>query len=111
MERIELEVRWHGAAWRDYPAPVIADGSLTASSAPTRPERVAKKTNQQQAVLAVIRATWVSVKDITRLSGLKPKAVAEYVRRGVARGILERQRESQGRRTGGARYVYRRRTV
>jgi hypothetical protein len=108
---VELIPVWHGAKWRDYPAPVIADGSTTGLLAPTRPERVKRIGNQQQAVLAVIGPTWLTVKDITRLSELPPKAVAEYVRRGVHRGILERQRESQGRRTGGARYVYRQRTV
>jgi DNA-binding MarR family transcriptional regulator len=105
----ELLTVWHGARWREYPQPVIADGTLVASSAITRPERVKRVNSQQAQVLAVIGAQWVTVKDITRLSGLPPKAVSEYVRRGVQRGILDRVRESQGRRTGGARWVYRRR--
>jgi hypothetical protein len=109
MERIELEPVWTGATWRSFPQPQIADGTLVASSAITRPERVTRVNNQQAQVLAVIGAQWVTVKDITRMSGLPPKAVAEYVRRGVQRGILDRVRESQGRRTGGARWVYRRR--
>lgn len=107
MERVELVRTWHGARWREFPQPQIAVTRLSLDS-PSGIARTEAQQTQQARVIAALTREWTTVKAVANLAGVDNKQASEYLKRGVIRGQVERQRESQGRRTGGSGWVYRR---
>jgi predicted Rossmann fold nucleotide-binding protein DprA/Smf involved in DNA uptake len=103
---MNAEVVWHGARWREYPAPIPAETLPPEPLAP--PRYVPKKTHADSDARKVLEATtdeWRTVAGIAESAGVKVKQAGEYLARHLKRGRVERQEARDGR----AWWVYRRR--
>lgn len=101
---MELEVCWHGGAWRDIPRPVLATG-------PRVIERWSVATPDatvRERVDALLDAEWRSAAQVVAvMPDCTSNEIAVVLLRLVRAGIAERQ---PGRSQGGRRpFLYRRR--
>lgn len=100
---MEVEVVWHGAHWRDYPAPIMAREAF----APERGRPPKQATPER--LLTVLTGEWQPVQAIAADVGLSLTSVRPVLAMLVASGRVERERRraAECRRGGPREYHYR----